>query len=153
MTLILLTFNIVANVNNNLNNNNNNNNENNLNGISQNANSVSSNTNAVNTIGVTVLPIPGKRSLRFRRFTQQCPKTDSKSILIESVLDEIRSLHGLLLNQNKTCQEFQVCTKIKEHISKYKLYDVAILELQQEFGSPSTKQIDCHQLFPDCTVL
>jgi hypothetical protein len=50
MTLVLLTFNVVANVNNNLNNNNNNNNENNLNGVSQNANNVATNTNAANEI-------------------------------------------------------------------------------------------------------
>ena len=50
MTLVVLTFNIVANVNNNLNNNNNNNNENNLNGVSQDANNVATNTNAANQI-------------------------------------------------------------------------------------------------------
>ena len=63
MAFILLTFNVVANVNNNLNNNNNNKNDNNINAISQNSNNVATNTNAANQIGVTVLPIPGKRSL------------------------------------------------------------------------------------------
>ena len=61
MTFTLLVFNLVANVNNNLNNNNNNANKNNINAISQDSNNVASNTNAVNQIGVTVLPIPGKR--------------------------------------------------------------------------------------------
>ena len=60
MTFTLLVFNLVANVNNNLNNNNNAN-KNNINAISQDSNNVASNTNAVNQIGVTVLPIPGKR--------------------------------------------------------------------------------------------
>ena len=62
MTFTLLVFNLVANVNNNLNNNNNNANKNNINAINQDSNNVASNTNAVNQIGVTVLPIPGKRS-------------------------------------------------------------------------------------------
>ena len=61
MAFILLTFNVVANVNNNLNNNNNNKNDNNINAISQNSNNVATNTNVGNAIGVTVLPIPGKR--------------------------------------------------------------------------------------------
>lgn len=61
MTFTLLVFNLVANVNNNLNNNNNNANKNNVNAITQDSNNVASNTNAVNQIGVTVLPIPGKR--------------------------------------------------------------------------------------------
>ena len=63
LAFILLTFNIVANVNNNLNNNNNNKNDQNINAISQNSNNVATNTNAGNAIGVTVLPIPGKRSI------------------------------------------------------------------------------------------
>ena len=63
MTFALLVFNIVANVNNNLNNNNNNANKNNINSISQDSQTVSSNTNAVNQLMVTVLPIPGKRSV------------------------------------------------------------------------------------------
>ena len=67
MAFILLTFNIMANVNNNLNNNNNNKNDQNINAISQNSNNVASNTNVGNAIGVTVLPIPGKRSLDFWR--------------------------------------------------------------------------------------
>ena len=67
LAFILLTFNIVANINNNLNNNNNNKNDQNVNAISQNSNNVATNTNAANGIGVTVLPIPGKRSLDFWR--------------------------------------------------------------------------------------
>ena len=63
MTFALLVFNIVTNVNNNLNNNNNNANKNNINSISQDSQTVSSNTNAVNQLMVTVLPIPGKRSV------------------------------------------------------------------------------------------
>ena len=63
MTFMLLVFNIVANVNNNLNNNNNNANKNNINSISQDSQTVSSSTNAVNQLMVTVLPIPGKRSV------------------------------------------------------------------------------------------
>ena len=65
LAFILLTFNVVANVNNNLNNNNNNKNDQNINAISQNSNNVATNTNSGNVIGVTVLPIPGKRSLDF----------------------------------------------------------------------------------------
>merc|ERR1712012_185261 len=53
LAFILLTFNIVANVNNNLNNNNNNKNDQNINAISQNSNNVATNTNAGNAIGVT----------------------------------------------------------------------------------------------------
>ena len=63
MTFMLLVYNIVANVNNNLNNNNNNANKNNINAINQDSQTVSSNTNAVNQLMVTVLPIPGKRSI------------------------------------------------------------------------------------------
>ena len=63
MTFALLVFNIVTNINNNLNNNNNNANKNNINSISQDSQTVSSNTNAVNQLMVTVLPIPGKRSV------------------------------------------------------------------------------------------
>ena len=63
MTFMLLVFNIVANVNNNLNNNNNNANKNNINAINQDSQTVSSSVNAVNQLMVTVLPIPGKRSV------------------------------------------------------------------------------------------
>ena len=63
MTFVLLVYNLVANVNNNLNNNNNNANKNNINAINQDSQTVSSNTNAVNQLMVTVLPIPGKRSI------------------------------------------------------------------------------------------
>ena len=63
MTFVLLVYNLVANVNNNLNNNNNNANKNNINAINQDSQTVSSSTNAVNQLMVTVLPIPGKRSI------------------------------------------------------------------------------------------
>ena len=63
MTFMLLVYNLVTNVNNNLNNNNNNANKNNINAINQDSQTVSSSTNAVNQLMVTVLPIPGKRSV------------------------------------------------------------------------------------------
>ena len=63
LAFVLLTYNVVANVNNNLNNNNNNKNDQNINAISQNSNNVATNTNVGNQIGVTVLPIPGKRGV------------------------------------------------------------------------------------------
>ena len=54
LAFTLMVFNVVANVNNNLNNNNLNKNDNNINAISQNSNNVATNTNVANQIGVTV---------------------------------------------------------------------------------------------------
>ena len=92
LAFILLTFNVVANVNNNLNNNNNNKNDQNINAISQNSNNVATNTNSGNVIGVTVLPIPGKRSLDFwKSVTKVMCNSFYKSVCSQGLLLRIPS--------------------------------------------------------------
>ena len=55
------------------NNNNNNINDNNVNGVSQDSNNVASTVNVANQIGVTVLPIPGRRRRRSLVSINTCP--------------------------------------------------------------------------------
>lgn len=71
VTFVLLVFNAAASVNNNLNANNNNVNTNNLNVVNQVSNNVQTSVNSANQIGITILPIPGRRRKR-RKGRKDC---------------------------------------------------------------------------------
>jgi hypothetical protein len=98
MTFVVLVFNAVANVNNNLNNNNNNDNSNNVNAVSQESNNVASTVNVANQIGITILPIPGrkKRSMAsWIRAKLNCPDgTDPMDFLASYLHEAMAAVQG-----------------------------------------------------------
>ena len=119
LAFVLLTYNVVANVNNNLNNNDNNKNDQNINAISQNSNNVATNTNVGNQIGVTVLPIPGKRAidqLRHLSFSDAKAKEcnvdiiDNVAALLYDRLMQLKSS----LDISSYCQSYKICNSIKQ---------------------------------------
>ena len=149
MTFMLLVYNIVTNINNNLNNNNNNANKNNINSINQDSQTVSSSVNAVNQLMVTVLPIPGKRSVDnlVRQYNKNIRSSCSNSPTVSESFSDI-ALHTLLtltteytlynkpshsdtlytVEDSSNCQSFSVCqafktllqiTNIKEAYSRH----------------------------------
>ena len=139
LSFVLLTYNVVANVNNNLNNNNNNKNDQNINAISQNSNNVATNTNVGNQIGVTVLPIPGKRAIDSLRQKvvklKQC-KVDIIDNVAAFLFDHLMQLKNSL-EHSQYCGSFQICNKIKD-ITQELNFEEAISSLGLKLKSPSS---------------
>jgi len=157
LAFILLTFNIVANINNNLNNNNNNKNDQNINAISQNSNNVATNTNAANGIGVTVLPIPGKRSLDFWRSLStindkspqylSCATTDKVASLLFHRLVQLKEI---LSRDGNQCRSYDICQTIVEILDDLHLDDAVVMGLSQSERIPFLSIIGCRSLFLGC---
>ena len=154
MTFVLLVFNAVTNVNNNLNNNNNNINDNNFNAVNQQSNNVQSTVNAANQIGVTILPIPGKRSLRNqvswqRALRARCGDNDlnlayALSSDIYARLLQVQTLKG------HPCEEFKICEELQDIIESYGLEEAVNTDLHLQGHEPRMTKVDCLQHFPHC---
>ena len=131
MTFILLSYNLIANVNNNLNNNNNNNNDNNINSITQDSNQVSANTNVNNQIGIVILPIPGKRR-----------KKRSEQFLNKLLLKVFYSVHL----DNENCKGLKICLAVQDIGNKlgFNSYN-HVLKLPMD-------KVDCQTYFPSCMI-
>ena len=114
LTFILLSFNLIVSINNNLNSNNNNNNQNNLNSVSQSSTNLVTNTNSVNKISVTILPSPGKRSTDYGCTSH--PNRTTVDIAASFLFDHLMDYRLLLLNRSLDvhCKEHQTCIKIME---------------------------------------
>ena len=153
LAFVLLTYNVVANVNNNLNNNNNNKNDQNINAISQNSNNVATNTNVGNQIGVTVLPIPGKRAIDSLRQKvvklKQC-KVDIIDNVAALLFNHLMQLKTSLEHHSQYCGSFQVCNKIKDITEELNFEDAISMELEQQNQIPFMKIVKCETLFPEC---
>jgi hypothetical protein len=158
MAFVLLTFNVVANVNNNLNNNNNNKNDNNINAISQNSNNVATNTNVGNSIGVTVLPIPGKRSLDILTRDLRTLLSDKGCIKGQTLSDTVASelfsrlveLNEILDKKSSSCIAFKLCKAIKSVVMDYVLDDAVAMGLASKGEVPFMRFVRCESLFPTC---
>ena len=151
---MLLTFNLIANINNNLNNNNNNNNDNNINAIDQNSQNTVTNTNAANQISVTVLPIPGKRSFRKLR-SAECLYQGTKNKVDESVaallFTHIVSVYSKLDSANHNCNSYEICTGVKDIFQLFQLDNIVSFDLLKIGRNPNLAQISCKRLFPNCS--
>ena len=114
LTFVVLIFNLVVSVNNNLNSNNNNNNQNSLNAVSQTSNNLVTNTNSVNKISVTILPSPGKRSTDYGCTSHS--NLTTADIAASFLFDQLMDYRLQLLNRtlNLHCQEHQACIKMME---------------------------------------
>jgi len=154
MTFTLLVFNLVANVNNNLNNNNNNANKNNINAISQDSNNVASNTNAVNQIGVTVLPIPGKRSVDnlIRKFNKNVqPRCPSKPQVTAPLADfALSQLVHISKEVDPACRGYRACTATKALLAYTEIPEAFSRDLLSAGLSPFISRTECSTLFPEC---
>ena len=153
LAFVLLTYNVVANVNNNLNNNNNNKNDQNINAISQNSNNVATNTNVGNQIGVTVLPIPGKRAIDSLRQKvvklKQC-KVDIIDNVAALLFNHLMQLKTSLEHHSQYCESFEICNKIKDITEELKFEDAISMGLEQQNQIPFMKIVKCETLFPEC---
>jgi len=155
LAFILLTFNVVANVNNNLNNNNNNKNDQNINAISQNSNNVATNTNSGNVIGVTVLPIPGKRSLNFWKSLtlpntpKSCPASDKVASLLFHRLVQLKEF---LNGRENRCQSHDICQTILQILDDLHLDDAVVMGLMQSDRIPFLSISGCRSLFLGCAM-
>ena len=155
MTFVLLVFNLVANVNNNLNNNNNNANKNNINAVNQDSNSVSSNTNAVNQLMVTILPIPGKRSVEslIRGYQSSVSRVCSKDgpHVTEPLADFALSLLLEVAGErSEACRGYRACLATKSLLHYVEIAEAFSVSLQSAGLSPFLTVTKCEQLFPQC---
>eukprot|EP00091_Calanus_sinicus_P003263 TRINITY_DN13423_c0_g1_i1.p1 TRINITY_DN13423_c0_g1~~TRINITY_DN13423_c0_g1_i1.p1 ORF type:complete len:179 (-),score=50.03 TRINITY_DN13423_c0_g1_i1:145-615(-) len=156
MTFTLLVFNIVANVNNNLNNNNNNANKNNINAINQDSNNVASNTNAVNQLMVTVLPIPGKRSVDnlIRKYNKYVvPKCKAPSItepLADFAFSQLLEIAG---EPDPLCRGFKACQAVKNLMKYTEISEAFSKDLFSIGLSPFLSQTKCEAFFPQCVSM
>ena len=150
LAFVLLTFNVVANVNNNLNNNNNNKNDQNVNAISQNANNVATNTNVGNQIAVTVLPIPGKRSLDLWRSADlnHCRIENRVASLLFHRLTQLAD--RLQTDQSDQCKANHVCHSISQILEDLHFDDAVVMGLSQADKTPFLSIIGCPTLFKFC---
>jgi len=157
MTFTLLVFNLVANVNNNLNNNNNNANKNNINAISQDSNNVASNTNAVNQIGVTVLPIPGKRSVDdlIRKFNKNVqPRCQAKPQVTAPLADfALSQLLHISKEPDAICRGFRACSATKSMLAYTEIPEAFSRDLLLAGLSPFLSRTRCEDLFPQCLAM
>ena len=151
---MLLTFNLMANVNNNINNNNNNNNDNNINAIDQNSQNTVTNTNSGNQISVTVLPIPGKRSFRTLRSVSSCSTTAEKKDLDYSMtnilLSHLINVKNRIQKAPVKCEAFEYCQGTKRLLTLFDLQNAVVLNLLKHGINPSLKKLSCKNLFPTC---
>ena len=152
LAFVLLTYNVVANVNNNLNNNNNNKNDQNINAISQNSNNVATNTNVGNQIGVTVLPIPGKRAIDSLRQNvvklKKCKVDiiDNAAALLFNHLMQLKKS----LDNSEYCRSYKICNSIKQITEELNFEDAISMGLQKQNEIPFLKIVKCETLFPEC---
>ena len=154
LTFMLLTFNLMANINNNINNNNNNNNDNNINAIDQNSQNTVTNTNSGNQISVTVLPIPGKRSFRTLRSISSGYNNQEKNKSYHSIANAL--LSHLIQVQNKArevskdCESFEYCAGTKRLMNYFEIENAISMSLLYHGIDPNLKKLSCEKLFPNC---
>ena len=156
MTFTLLVFNIVANVNNNLNNNNNNANKNNINAINQDSNNVASNTNAVNQLMVTVLPIPGKRSVDnlIRKYNKNVlPKCKAPAITEPLADFAVSQLMEIAAEPDPLCRGFKACGAVKNLMKYTEIAEAYSKDLFNIGLSPFLSQARCEAFFPQCVSM
>lgn len=138
-----------------MNNNNNNANKNNINAVNQDSNSVSSNTNAVNQLMVTILPIPGKRSVEnlIRNYKASSSESCSKTLppVTEPLADLAYSLLLEVAGENlETCRGYKACLATKKLIDFVDIAEAFSVPLHSAGLSPFLTVTDCEELFPGC---
>ena len=152
---MLLTFNLMANINNNLNNNNNNNNDNNINAIDQNSQNTVTNTNAANQISVTILPIPGRRSFRKLRSTSPitCNKAscnDHNQWMVSLLAYYMNNVYGLSNADTIECMPYRICIATIQMQRLLDLENVISLHILR-FGETAKPTASlCKRLFQYC---
>ena len=105
---------------------------------------------SANQIAVTVLPIPGKRSLDILRRDLKklsiCNKVAADHVAAELFdrLVEIKSIE-----ESQSCVPFKVCKALKKTVSDY-LFDDAII-LTKSGQVPYIRFVKCDSLFPHCS--
>ena len=155
ITFMLLTFNLMVNINNNLNNNNNNNNDNNINALDQNSQNTVTNTNSANEIGVTILPIPGKRSLRHLK-RHPCLYEKSKrldDLLASFLFDKMVRIHKevTFASSDGVCRSYIICKGLQTVLRSLELDDIVIIQGTSAVTSNSSLSgISCSALYPGC---
>ena len=135
-------------------------NDNNINAISQDSNNVASTVNAANQIGVTVLPIPGKRSVRLiesyllqkERREGFCGGNDNNNTdaLASDLYSQMTDVHEGLGNGGGKCHGFRICLAFKKILFKFGFDDLLNLELAKAGQNPSVREISCQKAFPGC---
>ena len=142
-------------MNNNLNNNNNNANKNNINAVNQDSNSVSSSTNAVNQLMVTILPIPGKRSVEnlIRNYHASSSSSCQKTLppVTEPLADfALALLLEVASEKSESCRGYKVCLATKKLIHFVDIAEAFSVSLHSAGLSPFLTATDCKELFSAC---
>lgn len=122
----------------------------NVNSVSQNSNNAASNSDNENTIMVMILPVPGKRSLKYlaRHFAvvkSSCQDADLADVLLSEFFDELTNLYS-----DTKCQSYKVCNGIKRIMKKFRIAETVAIELKNQDKIPLMTQVECELLFPDC---
>ena len=152
---MLLTFNLMANINNNINNNNNNNNDNNINAIDQNSQNTATNTNAANQISVTVLPIPGKRSIEHLKSdpcVYQRDKNNLEDLLASNIFKYIVLINENVNSVSNICNPYKICNILKSMSHGFRLDNIISFDLLKSGENPNVQNVSCQGLFPGCAL-
>ena len=115
---------------------------------------MSSNTNAVNQLMVTILPIPGKRSVENlirnyqRNLAGRCGRSQSVPVVTEPLADLAFSLLLEVTKEtNSSCQGYRACLATKELLRYTEITEAFSVSLQAAGLSPFLTRTNCDQLF------
>ncbi len=104
-----------------------------------------------NSIGVTVLPIPGKRSLGIKnRDLKICEAKGSNpvDVIAGDIFQRLLDIHE---KSEDNCLAKNICNSVKNVMVDYALEDAVSLELHRNNLTPYMRFTDCSSLFPQCS--
>ena len=118
---------------------------------------MSSNTNAVNQLMVTILPIPGKRSVESvvrhyqRSLAGKCSQSQNGPDVTEPLADLAFSLLvEVTREKNSACSGFRACIATKKLITYTEIAEAFSVSLHAAGLSPFLTSTNCGLLFPQC---
>ena len=118
---------------------------------------MSSNINAVNQLMVTILPIPGKRSVENlirnyqRSLAGRCSQSQTYPVVTEPLADLAFSLLLEVTSEtNATCRGYRACVASKKLLRYTEIAEAFSVSLHSAGLSPFLSATNCEVLFPQC---
>ena len=118
---------------------------------------MSSNTNAVNQLMVTILPIPGKRSVEnlIRNYQRSLAGSCSQSKTSPGVSESLGDLAFSLLLEvtretSSSCRAYRACIASKKLLRYTEIAEAFSVSLHSAGLSPFLSTTNCEKLFPQC---
>ena len=115
---------------------------------------MSSNTNAVNQLMVTILPIPGKRSVEnlVRNYQRSLAgRCQTSPVVTEPLADLAFSLLLEVTREtSSTCRGYRACTATKRLLRYTEIAEAFSVSLHAAGLSPFLTTTNCELLFAEC---